>query len=114
MALKEAGAGLLLGSDSPQIFNVPGFALHRELEYLVNAGLSPFEALQTGTVNAAKFFAAEGRFGSIEAGVEADLMLLDANPLDDISNTRRIHGVMVRGTWLARGDLDRLLAQWER
>ena len=114
MALKKAGAGLLLGSDSPQIFNVPGFALHRELEYLVNAGLTPFEALQTGTVNAAKFFSAEGRFGSVEVGAEADLLLLDANPLDDIGNSRRIHGVMVNGTWLSRGDLDRLLAQWER
>lgn len=114
MALKEAGAGLLLGSDSPQIFNVPGFALHRELEYLVNAGLTPFEALQTGTVNTAKFFSAEGRFGSVEIGVSGDLVLLDANPLEDIRNSRRIHGVMVNGSWLPRGELDRLLAQWER
>ncbi len=114
LALKSAGAGLLLGSDSPQIFNVPGFALHRELEYLVDAGLTPFEALQTGTVNAAKFFSAEGRFGSIQQGADADLMLLDANPLADIRNSRRIHGVSVRGTWLPRGDLDRLLARWER
>lgn len=114
MALQDAGAGLLLGSDSPQIFNVPGFALHRELEYLVNAGLTPFAALETGTVNVAKFFSAEGRFGSVEVGVAGDLMLLDANPLEDIKNTRRIHGVMVNGSWLSRGELDRLLAQWER
>jgi imidazolonepropionase-like amidohydrolase len=114
MALKKAGAGLLLGSDSPQIFNVPGFALHRELEYLVDAGLTPFEALQTGTVNAAQYFSADGQFGAVHTGAEADLMLLDANPLEDIRNSRRIHGVMVRGTWLSRGDLDRLLAQWER
>jgi imidazolonepropionase-like amidohydrolase len=114
MALKDAGARLLLGSDSPQIFNVPGFALHRELEYLVAAGLTPFEALQTGTVNAAEYFSAEGQFGAVRTGADADLMLLDANPLEDIRNSRRIHGVMVRGVWLSRGDLDRMLAQWER
>lgn len=114
MELKNAGAGLLLGSDSPQIFNVPGFALHRELKYLVNAGLTPFEALQMGTVNAAEFFSSGDLFGTVQVGLEADLMLLDSNPLLDISNSRRIHGVMVRGTWLSRMDLDQLLAQFER
>jgi imidazolonepropionase-like amidohydrolase len=114
MALKKSGAGLLLGSDSPQIFNVPGFAIHRELEYLVDAGLTPFEALQTGTVNPSKFFLSEGLFGSVREGLEADLILLDANPLEDINNTQRIHGVMVRGTWLSRTDLDRLLEKYER
>jgi imidazolonepropionase-like amidohydrolase len=112
--LREAGAGLLLGSDSPQIFNVPGFALHRELKALVDAGLTPFEALQTGTVNVAQFFSLEHLFGSIQEGLEADLLLLDANPLVDINNTRRIHGVMVRGTWLSRRDLDNLLARFQR
>ena len=114
VALKNAGAGLLLGSDSPQIFNVPGFALHRELKYLVDAGLTPFEALQTGTVNAAKFLQSENQFGSVQEGLEADLILLDANPLEDITNSRRIHGVMLRGTWLSRIDLDKLLARFER
>jgi imidazolonepropionase-like amidohydrolase len=114
MALKNAGAGLLLGSDSPQIFNVPGFALHRELDYLVNAGLTPFEALQMGTVNASAFFSAEDVFGAVQEGLAADLILLDANPLLDINNSRRIHGVMVRGTWQDRADLDRLLARFER
>jgi len=114
MALKQSGAGLLLGSDSPQIFNVPGFALHRELRYLVDAGLTPFEALQTGTVNPSRFFLSEDLFGSVQEGLEADLILLDANPLTDINNTRRIHGVMVRGTWLSRTDLNRLLEQYER
>lgn len=113
MALKEAGAGLLLGSDSPQIFNVPGFSLHHELRYLVDAGLTPFEALQTGTVNPAKFFSAESRFGSVQEGLDADLILLDENPVEDINNTKRIHGVMVRGTWLSRTDLDKLLQRFE-
>lgn len=114
VGLSNAGAGLLLGSDSPQIFNVPGFALHRELEYLVNAGLTPFEALQSGTANAARFFAAENSFGTVRAGLEADLVLLDANPLEKIINSTRIHGVMVRGQWLSRADLDRMLQRFER
>ena len=67
-----------------------------------------------GTVNASKFFSSEGLFGAVQVGLEADLMLLDANPLLDIKNSRRIHGVMVRGTWLSRTDLDRLLARFER
>jgi imidazolonepropionase-like amidohydrolase len=114
VGLRKAGGGLLLGSDSPQIFNVPGFALHRELEYLVNAGLTPYEALQTGTVNAAQFFSSANVFGAVREGLEADLILLDESPLEDIVNSQRIHGVMVRGTWLSRGDLDRMLARFER
>lgn len=114
LELHRNGAGLLLGSDSPQIFNVPGFAIHRELEYLVDAGLTPFEALQTGTINPAEFFGRPGDFGVVETGAEADLILLDANPLEDITNTRRIHGVMVRGRWLPRSELDGLLKSLAR
>ena len=112
--LHRSGAGLLLGSDSPQIFNVPGFAIHHELEYLVDAGLTPFQALQTGTVNPAEFFGRRGEFGAVQTGVEADLILLDANPFDDIGNTRRIHGVMLRGRWLSRAELDDLLDKLAR
>ncbi len=112
--LHRKGAGLLLGSDSPQIFNVPGFAIHRELEYLVDAGLTPLEALQTGTVNPAEFFGRSGDFGVVQIGAEADLILLDANPLVDITNTRRIHGVMIRGRWLARVEIDNLLKKLAR
>ncbi len=111
--LHVAGAGLLLGSDSPQIFNVPGFAIHRELEFLVEAGLTPFEALETGTVNAAKFFGQQRDYGYVTTGKIADLVLLDANPLQDISNSRRVHGVMVRGRWLSRSDINDLLKQYE-
>jgi imidazolonepropionase-like amidohydrolase len=112
--LHAAGAGILLGSDSPQIFNVPGFAIHRELGFLVDAGLTPFAALETGTVNAAKFFGQESDYGSVAVGKVADLVLLDANPLLDISNSRRVHGVMLAGRWLSRSDLDRSLARYER
>jgi imidazolonepropionase-like amidohydrolase len=112
-ALRDAGAGLLLGSDSPQIFNVPGFSLHRELELLVRAGLTPFEALSAGTKNAAAFLA-DDSYGTVAAGKVADLVLLDANPLEDILNSRRIHGVMLRGRWLPRTELDAMLARFER
>jgi imidazolonepropionase-like amidohydrolase len=111
-SLHDAGAGLLLGSDAPQVFNVPGFSLHHELEFLVLAGLTPYEALRTGTVAVGDFFnAATGR---VEAGAEADLVLLDANPLSDIRNTRRIHGVMLRGAWHSAADLERRLSQFRR
>ena len=113
-AFKEAGAGLLLGSDSPQIFNVPGFALHHELELLVEAGLDPLDALRSGTVNPARFFGVQDRRGQVREGFDADLVLLDADPIADISNTRRIHGVMLAGRWLARPELDALLERFER
>jgi imidazolonepropionase-like amidohydrolase len=109
-ALHDAGAGLLLGSDAPQVFNVPGFSLHDELEYLVAAGLTPFEALATGTTAAATFL--ETNTGSVVVGREADLVLLDSNPLLDISNTRRIHGVMLRGSWYSAAQLKALLAPY--
>jgi imidazolonepropionase-like amidohydrolase len=109
-ALHEAGAGLLLGSDAPQVFNVPGFSLHRELDILVACGLTPFEALQTGTAAVARFLSSNT--GIVAAGREADLLLLDANPLENIENTRRIHGVMLRGQWLPAQALEKRLQQY--
>jgi imidazolonepropionase-like amidohydrolase len=106
--LHEAGAGLLLGSDAPQIFNVPGFSIHHELGFLVAAGLTPFEALATGTTAAAEFLGLNT--GTVAPGKDADLVLLDANPLEDIANTRRIHGVMLRGEWHSPGDLEQRLS----
>lgn len=108
MALHEAGAGLLLGSDAPQVFNVPGFSLHHELHFLVESGLTPFEAIATGTTAVAKFLGTNA--GSIEIGRTADLVLLDADPLADISNTRRVHGVMLRGAWHSSRDLESRLS----
>jgi len=103
MALHSAGAGLLLGSDAPQVFNVPGFSLHHELHFMVASGLSPYEALATGTTAVAEFLGTNT--GTIEVGRDADFLLLDADPLEDISNTRRIHGVMLRGSWHSSRDL---------
>lgn len=113
-ALHASGAGLLLGSDSPQIFNVPGFALHRELGFIVDAGIRPYDALKSGTVSPARFFGHDNEYGAVEEGLVADLILLDANPMTDIDNSRRIHGVMLRGRWLPRSELDALLARFER
>jgi imidazolonepropionase-like amidohydrolase len=113
-ALHAAGAGLLLGSDAPQIYNVPGFSTHRELESLVAAGLTPYEALETGTRNIARYFGTERETGTVEQGKRADLVLLDADPLADIRNTTRRAGVMVRGRWLPRAELERRLAEVAR
>ena len=110
LALHEAGARILLGSDAPQIFNVPGFSLHRELELMVAAGLTPFEALQAGTTNVAQFLGL--KTGVIATGYEADLVMLDSDPLEDISSTRRVHGVMVRGTWYSGADIEALLSRF--
>ena len=109
-ALHDAGARLLLGSDAPQVFNVPGFSLHRELEAIVASGLTPYEALRTGTAAPAEFFEATNEFGTIRAGLAADLILVAGNPLDDVAALARPEGVMVRGRWLDRAELDRGLA----
>ena len=109
-ALNDEGAGLLLGSDAPQWFNVPGFALHRELEYLVGAGLTPFQALATGTRNVSRFLGTPEDFGTVQAGRRADLMLLEANPLADIRNVRRSAGVFLGGRWLPKSRIEAGLA----
>ncbi len=108
--LHKAGAGLLLGSDAPQTFNVPGFSAHRELNALVAAGLTPYEALRTGTVAVATFLGSNG--GVVSEGKDADLILLNANPLDDIRNSERIHGVMLRGRWLPAIELHARLERY--
>jgi imidazolonepropionase-like amidohydrolase len=104
-ALQDAGAGLLLGSDSPQWFNVPGFALHRELRYLVDAGLTPYQALASGTANVARFLGKSEEFGTVAVGRRADLILLEANPLADVANVRRRAGVMLGGRWHSESSL---------
>jgi len=110
LELQRAGAGLLLGSDSPQVFNVPGFATHRELDALVVAGLTPYEALYSGTVAVANFLGSNT--GIVAVGREADLVLVNANPLIDIGNSHRIHGVMLRGVWYSAAALERRLAPY--
>jgi imidazolonepropionase-like amidohydrolase len=108
-ALDTAGAPIAAGTDPGNPLVVPGFALHRELEHLVGAGLSPLAALQAATRRGAELLGREGELGRIAAGMRGDLVLLDASPLDDIRNTRRIAGVMARGRYRARAELDTLL-----
>lgn len=109
-ALHAGGAGLLLGSDAPQIYNVPGFSVHRELQSLVAAGLTPYQALETGTRNVAVFFGTLAKTGTVEVGKRADLILLDANPLINVGNTTKQSGVMLRGRWLPKSQVDTRLA----
>jgi len=109
-ALHQQGAGLLLGSDAPEVFNVPGFSIHNELDDLVAAGLTPYQALRTGTAYPAEFFDAVDQFGTVVEGSEADLILVSSNPLLDVSTLRQPLGVMVRGRWLDRDEIDRRLA----
>lgn len=108
-SLHDAGAGLLLGTDYPNPFVVPGFSLMDELANFVDAGLSPFEAIRAGTSDAARFLDKSGEFGTVTAGCRADLILVEDNPLDDVSNIRRKLGVMLRGRWLDASELDAML-----
>ena len=97
--LHDRGALLVLGSDAPQFFNVPGFSIHHELEMMVATGLTPYQVLVTGTRNAGIYFNMEQEFGTVEEGRRADLILLNSNPLENISNVRNQEGVMVHGLW---------------
>jgi len=107
------GVGLLLGSDGPQVFNVPGFSVHHELRYMVDAGLTPFQALQSGTVNVAKYFKLTNT-GMIKAGYVSDMILLDANPLENIDNTKKIAGVMLGNLWMSKEDISSELKKLEK
>lgn len=97
---------VLLGADAPQMFNVPGFSAHRELALYVGAGLSPFRALRTGSVNVARHLGVADRRGKVAEGMDADLVLVAGNPLDDIAHAGRVQGVMVMGRWHDRAALD--------
>lgn len=109
LALHEYGNRLLLGADAPQIFNPPGFAAHRELELMVESGLTPFEALHTGTINVGRYLNEEDTVGKVAEGYRADLILLDANPLNSIPFQDHIQGVIYRGNYLDRAELDSIL-----
>lgn len=114
-ALADEGAPLLMGTDSPQMFNVPGFALHRELEVAHRAGLSNYQVLESGTRNVGRYvresLKQDGAFGTVAVGQAADLVLLNADPLADIGNLTQRSGVMVRGRWVDAAEIQAGLAR---
>ena len=112
--LHRAGAGLILGADSPQVFSVPGFSLAHEMRAMVQAGVPAYAVLEAATKNPAVFFGQETEFGTVEVGKRADLILVEGNPLEDIRNVHRQAGVMVRGRWLPKDEIQRRLDEIAR
>lgn len=110
-ALHEGGVPVLMGTDAPQQFSVPGFSLHRELERMADAGMSPYEIIQTGTTHVGRYFEKQDTFGQVAAGHRADLLLVQENPLEDVAHIAELAGVMVRGQWMSKADVDRRLAE---
>jgi imidazolonepropionase-like amidohydrolase len=108
-ALVDGGAHLMLGSDAPQLFSVPGFSLHREMAAMGQAGLTPYQILEAGTRNPAIYLKAASEFGTVAVGKRADLLLVDDNPLKDVANVARRSGVMLRGRWLPESELRKML-----
>jgi imidazolonepropionase-like amidohydrolase len=112
--LHEHRVEFLAGTDTPAgVYIFPGFSLHEELQRFVAAGFTPLEALQTGTLNPARFFGMESRLGTIEEGKLADLVLLSANPLEHIANTQEISAVVANGHYFSRKELDEMLQRVE-
>lgn len=111
--MSRAGVGILAGTDTGAFFAVPGFSLHDELEELVKAGLSPVAALRAATLGPAIFLHKEKELGTVTRGKTADLLLLDADPLEDINNTRKINAVVLNGRLLDRKTLNKMLADVE-
>jgi imidazolonepropionase-like amidohydrolase len=107
--MAAAGVPILAGSDTPNPWVIPGFGLHDELELLVQAGLTPLQALQAATVNPARFLGRTDELGTVGIGKLADLLVLEANPLEDITATRRIRAVVADGRLYRRAELDGLL-----
>jgi imidazolonepropionase-like amidohydrolase len=109
--MHRAGVRFMTGTDLSAAYVFAGFSVHHEMELLVQAGLTPFEALQASTINPAIFFGEEKNSGTVESGKLANLVLLEANPLTDIRNTQRINAVIVKGQYLSKQRLQGLLDQ---
>ncbi|HZR57997.1 MAG TPA: amidohydrolase family protein [Terriglobales bacterium] len=108
-AMRNAGVQFMAGTDSPAAYVIPGFSLHQELQWLVKSGFTPAQALQAATIDPAIFSVQLDKYGVVEKGHVADLVLLDANPLENISNTKKIAAVLFEGKYYSREDLDKLL-----
>ncbi|WP_317896977.1 amidohydrolase family protein [Aurantibacillus circumpalustris] len=107
--LAQAGVKLMAGSDSPEWFLMQGFSIHDELETFVSCGLSPYQALETATKNPAEYLNIINQKATIEPGKDSDLILLEKNPLNHISNSRNISGIMIGKKWYPKNDLTQLL-----
>lgn len=112
-ALHEGGVPILFGTDSPQLFSVPGFSIHREMQVMVECGMTRYQVLRSATQAVAAFYGSERRFGQIAEGLRADLLLVDENPIDDLGALTRRSGVMVKGRWLPESEIQRRLAAIE-
>jgi imidazolonepropionase-like amidohydrolase len=116
-ALQDAGCPIVFGTDSPQLYSVPGFSMHREMRSMAAAGISAQDILYAATRNVARYYGAEREFGSVAPGQHADLLLLEGNPLADLGNVARRAGVMVNGRWMPeaeiRARLDRIAAGYQ-
>jgi imidazolonepropionase-like amidohydrolase len=112
-ALSDAGAAILLGTDSPQRMSVPGFSIHFEMKSMVAAGMTPYQVLRSGTWNVASHLGLLPESGSVAVGKRADLILLEANPLTDVANVANRAGVMVNGRWLAEAEIQTRLKKIE-
>ncbi len=104
-ALADGDVNLLFGTDAPQQFNVPGFAVYREIRAMAEAGISPYEIFHSGSAMVGRYFADKDLFGAIAPGQRADLVLLEANPLDNPDHFRLQAGVMVRGRWMDAAEI---------
>ncbi|HYZ86274.1 MAG TPA: amidohydrolase family protein [Bryobacteraceae bacterium] len=108
-ALSDGGAPIIFGTDSPQLFSVPGFSIHREMDAMKRAGLTNYQILASATRSPAEYYKTRD-FGTVAPGRRADLLLLDANPLQDLANTQKVAGVMVRGQWIPKEQIQTKLA----
>ena len=109
-ALNDVAGGLVLGTDSPSLFNVPGFSVHREMELMEESAITPYEILLAATRSVARYASGElreaGNFGTVATGNRADLILVDSNPLENLATLRDRRGVMVKGRWLPRSEIE--------
>lgn len=114
-ALNDVAGGLVLGTGSPDLFNVPGFSVHREMELMREAGITPYEVLLAATRSVAGYASGElgeaGNFGTVSPGNRADLILVEGNPLESLSVLRDRAGVMVKGRWLSRAEIESRLSE---
>lgn len=105
------GHGILMGSDAPQLFNVPGFSIHHEIDGMENAGMDNLEIIRSGTINPALFFGMENIFGQVKEGMTADLIITHENPLEDLDALQNIFGVMRMGKWIPDQEIQQKLVQ---